>query len=113
MKEPRFSFWALILSFYGWGLVENQTKDLQKKGGIDMAGILVKLVSDLTPDYVREAVATGYGKDVKRLLDDLDKLAVRWGREVSFGSLAFKEGAKAAAEIQAKLAELRAALKRG
>ena len=78
-----------------------------------MAGILVKLVSDLTPDYVREAVATGYGKDVKRLLDDLDKLAVRWGREVSADPWLSKKGAKAAAEIKAKLAELRSALERG
>ena len=74
-----------------------------------MAMVLVKLVSDLSTNDIREAVATGY--DVKRLLDDLDRLAVRWGREIMYGPLAFKEGSQTLAQIQLKLSELREALK--
>lgn len=76
-----------------------------------MAMVLVKLVSDLSTNDIREAVATGYGHDVKRLLDDLDRLAVRWGREIMYGPLAFKEGPQTLAQIQLKLSELREALK--
>lgn len=73
--------------------------------------ILVKLVSDLTPDDIREAVTMGYGSDAKRLLDDLDKLAVRWGREIMHGPANYPRGPETLAEIQAKLGELRNALK--
>ena len=73
--------------------------------------VLVKLVSDLSSNDIREAVATDYGRDVKRLLNDLDRLAVRWGSEIMYGPLAFKEGPQTLAQIQLKLIELREALK--
>jgi hypothetical protein len=40
--------------------------------------ILLKMVSVLTPDDIKQMKAAGCGDEVRAILGDLDKLAVSW-----------------------------------
>ena len=40
--------------------------------------ILLKMVSALTPDDIKQMKAAGCGDEVRVILGDLDKLAVSW-----------------------------------
>lgn len=69
--------------------------------------ILLKLVTVLTPDDVRQMKAAGLGDLAKKNIDGLDMMAAGWRREC--GPL----DSEVWAEVQIRLNELRAALGEG
>ncbi|MBA7673939.1 hypothetical protein ES703_82146 [subsurface metagenome] len=66
--------------------------------------ILLKMVSVLTPDDVRQLKAAGYEGEVNALLGVWDAMAIHWRRAGMSDSQGW-------ADIQIKLNELRAALR--
>ncbi len=69
--------------------------------------ILLKLVTVLTPDDVRQMKATGLADLAKKHIDGLDTMVAGWRREC--GPI----DSEVWAEVQIRLNELRAALERG
>ena len=68
--------------------------------------ILFKLVSALLPDDVRQLKAAGYGQEAERVIDELDRLRLRW-RERQY----IHVDRKVCSDIQVRLNELRVALR--
>ena len=66
--------------------------------------ILLKMVSVLTPDDVRQLKAAGYGGEVNALLGVWAAMAIHWRR-------AGMSDSRGWADVQIKLNELRAALR--
>ena len=66
--------------------------------------ILLRLVSVMTPDDVRELKAAGYEGEVRALLGVWDAMAIHWRR-------AGVSDIQVLADVQIKLNELRAALR--
>jgi hypothetical protein len=67
--------------------------------------IVFKIVMGLELEDVRQVVATGAGKEMKGLLDELDKLAVSW--RCKYGGL----DSPVWTNVQIRLDALRAALR--
>lgn len=68
--------------------------------------ILLRLVSVLTVDDVRELRAAGCEHEVRAWLDDFDRMVVRW-RNWDYGHI----DSQVWADVQVKLNELRGALR--
>ena len=73
--------------------------------------ILLKMVSVLTPDDVREMKAAGCGDEVRAILGNLDKLAVSW-HDGEYGVMSLVD-VQIWANVRSSLDELRAALHDG
>jgi len=71
--------------------------------------ILLKMVSVLTPDDIKQMKAAGYGDEVRAILGDLDKLAVSW-RDDAYGVMALVD-VQIWANVRSSLDELRAVLR--
>ena len=69
---------------------------------------LLKMVSVVTPEDVKQLKVAGHADEVKALLDYLERLAVSWRWQ--FGG---QSDIQVWADIQIKLNELRAALREG
>jgi len=73
--------------------------------------ILLKMVSVLTPDDIRQMKAAGCGDEVRSILGDLDKLAVSW-HDGEYGVMSLVD-VQIWANVRSSLGELRAALAEG
>jgi hypothetical protein len=73
--------------------------------------ILLKMVSVLTPDDIKQMKAAGCGDEVRAILGDLDKLAVSW-HECKYGVMSLVD-VQIWADVRSSLDELRAALREG
>ena len=73
--------------------------------------ILLKIVSVLTPDDIRQMKAAGCGDEVRAILGDLDKLAVSW-HDGEYGVISLAD-VQLWAEIRQNIDELRRALREG
>ena len=71
--------------------------------------ILLKMVSVLTPDDIKQMKAAGCGDEVRAILGDLDKLAVSW-RDDAYGVMALVD-VQIWANVRSSLDELRAVLR--
>jgi len=70
--------------------------------------ILLKMVSVLTPDDIKQMKAAGCGDEVRAILGDLDELAVSW-HDGKYGVMSLSD-VQLWADVRNKLNELRAAL---
>ena len=73
--------------------------------------ILLKMVSALTTDNIRQMKAVGCGDEVRAILGDLDKLAVSW-HDGEYGVMSLVD-VQIWADVRSSLEELRAALREG
>ena len=73
--------------------------------------ILLKMVSVLTPDDIRQMKAAGCGDEAKAILGDLDKLAMSW-HDGKYGVMSLVD-VQVWADVRSSLDELRAALREG
>lgn len=73
-----------------------------------LGDILLKMVSVVTPEDVKQLKGAGYANEVKALLGYLERVAVSWRWQ--FGG---QSDIEVWADIQIKLNELRAALREG
>jgi hypothetical protein len=73
--------------------------------------ILLKMVSVLTPDDIRQMKAAGCGNEVRAILGDLDKLAVSW-HDGEYGVMSLVD-VQIWHKIRSSLDELQAALHEG
>ena len=73
--------------------------------------ILLKMVSVLTPDDIRQMEAAGCGDEVRAILGDLDKLALSW-HDGEYGVMSLVD-VQIWADVRSSLDELRAALREG
>ncbi len=73
--------------------------------------ILLKMVSVLTPDDIRQMKAAGCGDEVRSILSDLDKLAVSW-HDGEYGVMSLVD-VQIWANVRSSLDELRAMLREG
>ena len=73
--------------------------------------ILLKMVSVLTPDDIRQMKAAGCGDEVRAILGDLDKLAVSW-HDGEYGVMSLVD-VQIWANVRSSLGELRAVLREG
>jgi hypothetical protein len=77
-----------------------------ERGWIMLGDILLRMVSALTVDDVKEMMRLGVSDDVNWLLDEWDSMATEW-RRLEFGSI----DSGVWADVWFKLDELRAALR--
>ncbi len=73
--------------------------------------ILLKMVSVLTPDDIKQMKAAGCGDELKAILSDLDKLAASW-HDGEYGVMSLVD-VQIWANARSSLGELRAALREG
>ena len=73
--------------------------------------ILLKMVSVLTPDDIRQMNAAGCGDEVRAILGDLDKLTVSW-HDGEYGVMSLVD-VEIWANVRSSLDKLRAALAEG
>jgi len=73
-----------------------------------LGDILLKMVSVVTPEDVKQLKGAGYANEVKAVLGYLERLVVSW--RYQFGG---KSDSRVWADIQIKFNELRAALREG
>ena len=73
--------------------------------------ILLKMVSVLTPDDIRQMKAAGCGDEVRVILGELDKLAASW-HDGKYGGMSLVD-VQIWANVRSSLDELRAALREG
>jgi hypothetical protein len=77
---------------------------------VEMVGkTLLKIVSALTPDDMRQMKAAGCGDEVRAILGDLDKLAVSW-HDGKYGVMSLAD-VQIWGDIKVRLRELQAALR--
>ncbi len=73
--------------------------------------ILLKMVSVLTPDDIKQTKAAGCGDAVRAILGELDKLAVSW-HDGEYGVMSLVD-VQIWANAQSSLDKLQAALREG
>ena len=73
--------------------------------------ILLKMVSALTPDDIRQMKAAGCGDEVRAILGDLDKLAMSW-HDGEYGVMSLVD-VQIWADVRSRLNELRTELGEG
>jgi len=73
--------------------------------------ILVKMVSVVRPDDIRQMKAVGCGDEVRAILGDLDKLAMSW-HDGKYGVISLVD-VQIWDNVRSSLDELRAALREG
>lgn len=73
--------------------------------------ILLKMVSVLTPDDIKQTKAAGCGDEVRAILGDLDKLALSW-HDGEYGVISLID-VQFWANVRSSLDKLRAALREG
>ena len=73
--------------------------------------ILLKVVSVLTPDDIKQMKVAGCGDEVRAILGELDKLAVSW-HDGAYGVMSLVD-VQIWANVRSSLGELRAALREG
>jgi len=73
--------------------------------------ILLKMVSVLTPDDIRQMKTAACGDEVRTILGDLDKVAVSW-HDGEYGVMSLVD-VQIWADVRSSLDELRAALHEG
>jgi hypothetical protein len=73
--------------------------------------ILLKMVSALMPDDIRQMKAAGCGDEVRAILGELDKLAVSW-HDGEYGVMSLVD-VQIWATVRSSLDELRAVLREG
>ena len=73
--------------------------------------ILLKMVSALTLDNIRQMKAAGCGDEVRAILGDLDKLAMSW-HDGKYGVMSLVD-VQIWANVRNSLDELRAVLREG
>jgi hypothetical protein len=73
--------------------------------------ILLKIVSVLTPDDIRQMKAVGCGDEVRAILGNLDKLAMSW-HDGEYGVMSLID-VQIWANVRSSLNELRAVLREG
>ena len=73
--------------------------------------ILLKIVSVLTPDDIKQMKAAGCGDEVRAILGDLDKLAVSW-HDDAYGVMSLVD-VQIWANVRSSLDELRVVLREG
>ena len=73
--------------------------------------ILLKMVSVLTPDSIRQMKAARCGDEVRAILGDLDQLAVSW-HDGKYGVMSLVD-VQIWANVRSSLDELRAVLHEG
>ena len=73
--------------------------------------ILLKMVSVLTPDDIKQMKAAGCGNEVRAILGELDKLAVSW-HDGEYGVMSLVD-VQIWANVRSSLDELRAVLCEG
>ena len=73
--------------------------------------ILLKMVSVLTSDDIKQMKAAGCGDEVRAILGDLDKLAVSW-HDGEYGVMSLID-VQIWANVRSSLDELRAVLREG
>ena len=73
--------------------------------------ILLKMVSVLTPDDIRQMKVIGCGDEVRAILGDLDKLAVSW-HDGEYGVMSLVD-VQIWANVRSSLDELRVVLREG
>jgi len=91
-------------------LVVQRQSGLGFHRSIKMLGeILLKMVSALTPDDIRQMKAAGCGDEVRAILGDLDKVAVSW-HDGAYGVMSLVN-VQIWANVRSSLGNLRAALR--
>ena len=73
--------------------------------------ILLKMVSALTSDDIKQMKAAGCGDEVRAILGELDKLAVSW-HDGEYGVMSLVD-VQIWANVRSSLNELRAVLREG